>query len=276
MVQSEIYFTWPTRGGRGLGQARMIEFFSNPWVIGIGGGLVSGVVVTSFSRLVLIRGQNRDYRQKVRTANTEIMHALRPSISEQALPPLEILDAVIAATAAKYSVQATDLYSRDTLANDLIKEIMDSGFLSAQQKLNFANLVGSLKLREEHAFKTEIPMPPFRNEVTERQTIFLSTTLGLMTAIVVSVFTVSIIFTGDQDQSLFSDPVFLMIMIFSIMIPILGSMAYAMSQFVRMRSDDQRRTEQGSTAGESSEDQESAAAVPPHLTTQDDQEKTEA
>ncbi len=46
----------------------MLAFLNNPWLIGIGGGIFSGFVVTYTSRAILSRRDRREYNQKVLSA----------------------------------------------------------------------------------------------------------------------------------------------------------------------------------------------------------------
>ena len=59
-----------------------MELFNNPWFVGIGGGILSGLIVAYISRLIFSRRDNREYAQKVSQANHEVLYAVRPGISE--------------------------------------------------------------------------------------------------------------------------------------------------------------------------------------------------
>ena len=61
-------------------------FFSNPWVIGIGGGVLSGLLVTLITRYLFSKRERREYLQKVATANNEIIYTIRPAIAEKTIP----------------------------------------------------------------------------------------------------------------------------------------------------------------------------------------------
>lgn len=118
---------------------------TNPWFVGIGGSVLGGLLVTLITRMLFSRRENREYLLRVATANNEILYSVRPSISESKLPSRGILDSLIASTARKHEVDRDDLYGIDQLVEDITKEIMDSGFLSAEQKLNFCEEISSLK-----------------------------------------------------------------------------------------------------------------------------------
>ncbi len=52
------------------------------WAIGIGGGILSGLIVAYISRLIFSKRDNREYAQKILQANNEVLYAVRPGISE--------------------------------------------------------------------------------------------------------------------------------------------------------------------------------------------------
>ena len=86
-----------------------MNFLNNAWVIGIGGGVLSGFFVTVFSRMILSRRDRGEYVQKLQSANREIIYALRPGISEGHVPNRQVVVLLINATARKYGVDIGDL-----------------------------------------------------------------------------------------------------------------------------------------------------------------------
>lgn len=122
----------------------MLALLNNPWIIGIGGGIFSGLVVTLISRFVLSKRENREYLQKLHSANREILYAIRPGISEGQLPIPAVVDALRKSTARKYSVNSEDIWSVSELTDELIKEVMDSSFISSSSKHDFCSKLSEL------------------------------------------------------------------------------------------------------------------------------------
>jgi hypothetical protein len=127
----------------------MLLFLKNPWVIGIGGGILSGLIVTLISRYIFSKRENREYLQKVLSANREILYAIKPSISEGLLPTQEVVMSLIFSTSRKYGIEENDMHSAEQIANDLIKEVMDSSFISAKTKTDYCTHLTQLKKPKE-------------------------------------------------------------------------------------------------------------------------------
>ena len=174
-----------------------MNLFSNPWVIGVGGGVISGLLVTLITRYLFSRREQREYRQKVETANNEIIYAIRPAIAEKVIPSSAMLEALFSATARKYGVNSADLLSRVGLANELMKEVMDNTFLSSQQKVEFCELLIGVKQPEAEA------TPKLLVEVvtvTKRGDAFdSSAVLGMTTAVMALVVTMYIYLKKRED-----------------------------------------------------------------------------
>jgi len=123
----------------------MTEILNNPWVTGIGGGIISSLIVFFVTRYFFSKREKREYIQKVETANNEILYSIRPLVIEKNIPTKDILSAVRISTAKKYGVKQEDLYNEFSLSNDLINEIMGNSFLSSEQKLDFCKLLQTMK-----------------------------------------------------------------------------------------------------------------------------------
>jgi hypothetical protein len=132
-----------------------MEIFNNPWIVGIGGGILSGLIVAYISRLIFSRRDNREYAQKISQANHEVLYAVRPGISEAVIPTNGVLKSLIEATARKYSVDVSDMHDLNDVSSELIKEVMDSSFISAAAKQEFCEKLTAIKEEEVVPEKAE-------------------------------------------------------------------------------------------------------------------------
>jgi hypothetical protein len=124
--------------------ADMFELLNSPWVTGIGGGLVSGLVVYWITQRIFSNRTAAEYRGKIDSTNRDVIYALRPGIAEGVIPERDVVEAMIHATSRKYGVYSPDAYTPATVAEELMKEVMDSSFISAKQKAAFCDALRTL------------------------------------------------------------------------------------------------------------------------------------
>lgn len=123
-----------------------ISIFSNEWFTGIVCGIISGIVVYWITTRVYSRKQDKEYQQRVKAANNEILYTVRPLIVNHSLPSGNVWLSLIQATSRKYQVGLDDLYSVGSMRNDLIKEVLDNPFLDTKQKKEYTNLLESFDI----------------------------------------------------------------------------------------------------------------------------------
>jgi hypothetical protein len=164
-----------------------MEFLNNPWVIGIGGGILSGLIVTFISRTLLSRRDRREYVEKIRGANREVIYAIRPGISEGKIPTVTVIDALAEATARKFAVDRANLFQAPEVAQELTKEVMDSSFISANAKEEYFSQLGVLLApRSEDKFEgrgiAKAGQASAVEEYRSRMVRMMSMMLGLVSA----------------------------------------------------------------------------------------------
>ncbi|WP_298035244.1 hypothetical protein [uncultured Dysosmobacter sp.] len=121
----------------------MLSFLQNPWVVGIGGGIISGIIVFFITNWIYKRKDASKYLEQISRANTDIIQTLKPYVAEQGLPEKEIVDAIIVSTARKYNVKSDELYSIRIICEELIREIVENVYVASDKKREY-----SLQLKE--------------------------------------------------------------------------------------------------------------------------------
>lgn len=170
----------------------ILSVLSNQWVVGIGGGILSGLTVSFIVHLIFSRKENREYLQKVLSANREVLFSLRPLITESAFPSVGVIDALIAATSRRYLVKKEDMSSAVQFFDDLIKEVMDSSFVPHKKKSDFCTHLIELKIE---ATATTQPQPIAAEAMSlsmsrrEAMVNILSLAIGLMVMFTTFIFT---------------------------------------------------------------------------------------
>jgi len=178
---------------------------NNPWVVGISGGILSGLFVAIITRVLFSRRDKREYVQKLQLANSEVLYAIRPGVSEGLVPQKGVVESLIQATARKYNVDKVDMFDINDLADELVKEVMDSSFISAKAKNDFCDKLTAFK---ELKRQKEIEGPEVLREYEimskyRRQTVtILSMMVGILTAIMGVVATFQIDKVNNEKQIL--------------------------------------------------------------------------
>jgi hypothetical protein len=143
----------------------MHNWATNGWFVGIVSSLLAGVVLSLVSWFLLTKRRRHEFLQLVMLANREVMHAIRPGIAEGHIAGGNVLQAMANATARKYGLERRDLFTTAELADELVKEVMDSSFLSSAQKADYCSKLAFM--RAHLAVEDPVTEPaPFINHVT--------------------------------------------------------------------------------------------------------------
>lgn len=170
----------------------LTNFSNNSWVIGIVGGIISSTLVTFVTRKILSKKEEREYLQRLETANNEILYSLRPLVIDKEVPSKAIIKSILRATAQKYEVELDDLYSVSLLSDILIKEIVNNSFLSSEQKIEFTQIINEMELnyldnKEIDKLFNELRDSAEKLRAKETYANILSKTLGIIAALVTTI-----------------------------------------------------------------------------------------
>jgi hypothetical protein len=163
-----------------------MEWLNDPWVIGIGGGILSGLIVTGVSRWIFSGRDRKEHLSKVGSANREVVYAIRQGIPEDRVPTREIVEALISSTARKYGLPSSDLNQPQDVASDLVKEVMDSSFISAEKKEQYCsallNKLTPAASDSAEVARDKLAVRTITDEQRSRLLWMMSATLGLTAA----------------------------------------------------------------------------------------------
>lgn len=196
----------------------MEELMNNGWVVGIGGGILSGLIVTWLTSVLFSNKDQKELAINIASANREILYAIRPEISENTLPSAEVIEALKNATARKYKVEPERLHGMAQIAEELIKEIMDSSFISSSAKRNYCESLKALILESASGNET-VDRAVFvaRIEYKEKMKALLSMTLGTIAALATMLTFIKTSFHSSSILGKVLEPVFpMMLVMFSV------------------------------------------------------------
>ena len=123
----------------------MDDLIANPWIVGIGGGVISSLIVFFITKFFLSKKENKEYEQKVRLATNEVVYAVRPLVIDKAIPANDVLAVLRSAIAVKYGVKVSDVIGIKQLVSILVLEILSNSFLNSSQKNEYCNLLMTMK-----------------------------------------------------------------------------------------------------------------------------------
>lgn len=159
-----------------------MNFLENPWFVGIVGGILSGIAATWLSRLLFSKRDNREYAQKVAAVNREVIYSVRPGISEGNIPGAEVLNALVASTCRKYAVSISDAFTVDQISEELVKEVMDSSFISSATKQDYCAKLLAMQPSLPLVPQEQVPVASRKASVESIESL-RSKMLGQMSAI---------------------------------------------------------------------------------------------
>jgi hypothetical protein len=121
-----------------------MDIINNNWIVTIVGGVASTFLFTVCLRYFFEKKYDKEYIHKIRLVNQEVIYTLRPGISEGVMPTIAIIRTLLKTTAEKHKVAVEDINSPRQIAEILIKEIMDSSFISAEIKSSYCGTLSHL------------------------------------------------------------------------------------------------------------------------------------
>lgn len=119
--------------------------FSDSWIIGISGGIISGIIVYFVTNFIISKKENKFYQQKIDQANSELLNTLKPYIISKKTFDVELYNSIISSLSKKYTIETKDLYEISESLNEIITEIMQTSFLTEKQKDNYSKSLLSIK-----------------------------------------------------------------------------------------------------------------------------------
>lgn len=221
--------------------ATLDSLLNNGWVVGVGGGVLSGLIVAWLTRVLFSKRDQRELAMKIHSANQEILYAIRPEISEQSLPSIQVIEALCNSTARKYRIDRDRLHDVTQIVEDLIKEIMDSSFVSSSAKREYCE---DLKLLITDTAEGQIGSKPdpeiliARAEYKDKMVTLLSMTLGTIAAFATMVSFLSSRISNDSLVGRITEPLFPIILVFGSLVMVMAAMQAAIKiRHKRIRSE---------------------------------------
>lgn len=186
----------------------MLAFLQNPWVVGIGGGIISGIIVFFITNWIYRRKDNSKYIEQINSANTDIIRALKPYVAERGLPEKEVIDAIIVSTARKYKIKSDELYSVRIICEELIREVVENIYVSSEKKHEFTKQLSeylhALDMEERKSYLVTDIEKEIRNLNTIKESNYrriTATSLSAMMSIFVALLTMMLSYISIEEMA---------------------------------------------------------------------------
>lgn len=166
--------------------------WDNPWFVGIGGGIVSGLLVFIITSSIVNKVSRKEYYKKVKEANREIIALLIMSVSEGRIPSLSVIESLLKSLTRSYGVKDGDLNNISETLEDLIKEIFETRFVSNDKKNELSEaLINLISEHEKVDSKIEMFNPGYNSTGSYLYALILS-------VLILSAFVIAIVITDPK------------------------------------------------------------------------------
>ncbi|WP_447087892.1 hypothetical protein [Enterobacter bugandensis] len=178
------------------------SFINNVWFVGIIGGVLSGLVSTWIIQKLFSGKNKKEYLRKVDSTNKEIVYSLRSAISDDVHHTPMVINGLISSTARKNGVLTKDVYSIRKIAEDLIKEVMDSSFISSQYKKAYCDNLIRIYFNLDEKNKTNNESSDNKEKVTSKFDESVTFTASISVGILAAISTLLLTFLNDKSSAI--------------------------------------------------------------------------
>ncbi len=114
--------------------AGFMEFMQNAWVVGIAGGIISGIVVYYITSCVLDRKKKSEHKRNIVMANNAVLDLLRPYIANSGLPDKKQLEVIVNSVSREYRVKKSEMNPIRVFYEDLVTEFIGNLYIPDEVK----------------------------------------------------------------------------------------------------------------------------------------------
>ncbi len=121
-------------------------FYACPWLQQILIGLIVAAITSFIGWVFIDRKTSKEKIYHIRAANDKVLSTIRQLMPEQLdLIDSDLIRSTIRAEAMTHGVYETELLDIESISNLLIKEVLSSPYLSANDKIKLCNKIQSLQ-----------------------------------------------------------------------------------------------------------------------------------
>lgn len=226
----------------------MEDLIANPWIVGIGGGVISSLIVFFITKFFLSKKENKEYEQKVRLATNDVVYSVRPLVIDKAIPTNDVLAALRSAIAVKYGVKTSDVIGIKQLVSILVLEILSNSFLNSSQKNEYCNLLMTMKDEPTHISSNDA------HKRKDGRNLYISMMLSLLSFSAVLISVVTSKEKQDLEIEVYRQALFMTISILMFCIGIMTFSLYKLRERLKKRREELNGLKQKMTEYETNND----------------------
>jgi len=159
------------------------DIINNTWFVGIGGGIISGIIVFYISKYILEKRSKSEYLKNIREANEFVKDYIRSYVVEIELPSSFIIESVKNAVAREMGVDVKEMDSLKNICEDLIKETIGNVYFSTNDKKEYIESIEKYMIENDNNEKFAIPPEEVEKSFSSKNIEIISILSGLITAL---------------------------------------------------------------------------------------------
>lgn len=103
--------------------------------------VVSTIVVSILGSVIANFIYTKKKDQKAERAKDEILATIKPMLVDKGVPNVKVLNSLIRTIARKHGVKVSSLYTKESLADVMITEVLENSFLSTKDKDDYCKSI---------------------------------------------------------------------------------------------------------------------------------------
>lgn len=211
----------------------IIWFLTSSWITWIATWIISSLIVYWITYVISRKRWDKIYKEKVKNANYEFLHSIKPMIIEKSYSNKDFLDSISKSLSQKYDVEKSDLISIQDIVDHIVLEISQSYFLDNRQKQSHINELLSIKKEHQKESKKEKETEYIRRERP------LNSQLSFLMASITFLYSIWFLFFSDLSGRILLFPdnriETLLPLLFLIIVPIMATVMLQLKRSIRER-----------------------------------------
>lgn len=209
-----------------------MDWLNNPWISGVIIGIISGLIVYVLTDKFFGKQKQREHRKIIINANNNVLQNVKSFFIQKQILKREIIESMIQAVAIQNNLNREELFNIKDIGGLLVKEFMETSFLSVDNKKLICEEVYNTLFTEASEQQN---VPKASSDIIIRRnesSLQISLVMALSTAMMTLLYTVTTFKTDMRFGFLGFDQI--KTLIFSVVLAMLvSSVSMLLSRIIR-------------------------------------------